>query len=185
VKILGEFVEVLVNNDIIDNDEKGIYEYGLEQGILILINIITTVIIGICFGMVIESIVFMLAYIPLRSYAGGYHAKNQLLCYFFSIGMILVALLGIKIINLFPMLSVVLIFISSVIIYIFSPVEDHNKLLSEKEKTIYRKKVRKILIIEMVILLMITGLEQYEIASSIVIAQVFVGAMIGIGKIKQ
>jgi accessory gene regulator B len=114
--MLDEFVEVLVNNDIINNDEKIIYKYGIEQGSLIVINIITTVIIGMLFGMVIESIVFMFTYIPLRTYAGGYHAKNQLLCYFISIIMITVALLGIMILNLFVMVSIVLVFISFVMV---------------------------------------------------------------------
>ena len=183
--MIDEFVENLVNNNIIDNDEKEIYKYGLEQGILMTINVITIIIVGTCFGMAIESIVFMLTYIPLRTYAGGYHAKNQMICYFFSIGMIIVALVGIKMINLFSIVGVVLIVISYIVIYIFSPVEDHNKLLSKKEKVTYKKKTRKILIIEIVILLMVIGLGEYKIVNSIVVAHVFVGVMIMLGKMKS
>jgi accessory gene regulator B len=185
MKILDEFVEILINNDIIDNEEKCIYEYGLKQGVLMLINLVTIIIVGIFFSMIIESVVFTFAYIPLRTYAGGYHAKNQLLCYFFSIGMIIVALLGIKIINLFSIVSGVIIMISFISIYIFSPVEDHNKLLSEKEKVIYRKKSIRIFIIEFAILLMLMTFRQYKIVNSIVMAQVFVAVMVVIGKIKQ
>jgi len=183
--MVGNVVDALINNDVIDRDDRELYEYGLEQGILMLINLFTTIIIGICFGMVIESIVFMLAYIPLRTYAGGYHAKNQWRCYFFSIAMMIVALLGIKGIDLFSIVSVVLIFISYVIIYTLSPVEDCNKLLNEKEKVIYKKKSRRILIIEFVVMLILMSFEQYVIASAIVIAQVSVGIMIVLGYKKE
>lgn len=55
------------------------------MGITVLINLISTIVIGVIAGNVFESIAFLVFYIPLRSYAGGYHASTPRRCYFISI----------------------------------------------------------------------------------------------------
>lgn len=85
--------DLFVKNEVIACEDKDVYIYGLEQGFLMLTNIVTTILIGLVFRMVWQSIVFMMAYIPLRIYAGGYHTKTQLRCYLFSILLIVLSLL--------------------------------------------------------------------------------------------
>lgn len=75
----------LVINDVITTDNKELYRFGLQQGILMIFNIATFMGIGIVLNMVWESIIFLLTFIPLRSNAGGYHAKTQVKCYLYSV----------------------------------------------------------------------------------------------------
>ena len=46
--------------------------------------------------MLFETIIFIITYIPIRIYAGGYHARTQTKCYIFSVFMLILALYIIK-----------------------------------------------------------------------------------------
>ncbi|MFQ7801627.1 MAG: accessory gene regulator B family protein [Coprobacillus cateniformis] len=49
-----------------------------------------TLILGYIFGNLIQTMIFLLSYIPLRSYAIGYHAKTEQVCFIFSTLLIIV-----------------------------------------------------------------------------------------------
>jgi len=95
-KIIQRVTDELVSNKIIDSEDSELYTYGLRQGALILLNILTILTVGKMFGMLWESLIFMVTYIPLRTYAGGYHARTQLKCYISSVVLIVAVLLGIR-----------------------------------------------------------------------------------------
>lgn len=65
---------------VIEKDDAELYCYGVQQGGLVLLNIITSLMIGVWNQAVLETVLFLIAYIPLRSFAGGYHAKNTKRC---------------------------------------------------------------------------------------------------------
>lgn len=71
-----KITDILVSNEIIIEENSNLYSYGLQQGLLMILNIATILGIGMVLNMVWESIVFLLTFIPLRSNAGGYHAKT-------------------------------------------------------------------------------------------------------------
>src|SRR5690606_35879503 len=152
-KFSHKIVDWLIANGTIKAEDREIYLYGLQQGLIMILNIITTIIIGFCLSMVWQSIVFMVAYIPLRSFAGGYHARTQLKCYILSIVLTLAVLMMIK---FFPATNVsimILTGIASGIIAWLSPMEDSNKPLDEIEVKVYGKKTRVILIVEICVII--------------------------------
>src|SRR6056297_1027840 len=140
--MIEKYVKNLVNQNIIESDKQEIYTYGIKQGILIIINIATVVGIGLVLGLLAESMVFLVTYILIRTYAGGYHAKTQLGCYIFSTVAVTVIPLGIKYIIFSCFIYLIAALISATIIYVFSPIENINKPLSKKEKILYGKKAR-------------------------------------------
>lgn len=142
-----------VRDGIITEEDKELYTYGMQQGALILINIISAIIIGIIFNMVWQCIIFLLAYMPLRSYAGGYHARSQFRCYVVSQFIIVIALLGIMEIQWTTITALFSVIISAGIIFVLAPVEDANKPLDASEKDLYKRKTRKILLLEILIAL--------------------------------
>ena len=181
--VSNKITDKLIENGIIDNQEKEIYIYGLQQGMTMILNIATTLLIGILFQMVWQSIVFMLAYIPLRSYAGGYHAKTQLRCHMLSVILITVALLGIKMIQWTNFSSLLATFLSGVVIFALAPVADKNKPLDQKEKVVYKKKAIIILsiLISAIVLLLLLGKSQ--ILLCITMALVILSFMLVLGRI--
>ena len=84
-KIGSKFIEFFVSNDIIKNEDKEIYKYALNIILSSLIHIATVMILGLCFNLLIESLVFYFAYIVIRKFAGGYHANTQLRCFLASV----------------------------------------------------------------------------------------------------
>lgn len=73
----------LIKSDIVKAEDAKIYIYGINQILTYVINVFSALIIGAILGVFLEITVFMAAYIPLRSFAGGYHAKTPLRCYIF------------------------------------------------------------------------------------------------------
>lgn len=76
-KIGSKIIEFFASNDLIKNEDKEIYKYAFNIILSSLIHIATVMILGLCFNLLIESLIFYCAYIVIRKFAGGYHAKCQ------------------------------------------------------------------------------------------------------------
>lgn len=141
----------LEHNGTISKSDRALYEYGLRQMFTTLLNILTTLLIGLAMKMVILAIFYILSYIPLRVYAGGYHASTPQRCWIFSAIMLFAVLWILR--NLSEegfCILIVLSLISCVMILILSPVEDLHKPLDETEHRVYRIRAIVILVIEMI-----------------------------------
>ena len=99
-KTACKITQRLCEKGIISESDFDLYEYGFNMGITVLLNLISTIVIGVIVGKVFESIAFLVFYIPLRSYAGGYHASTPWRCYFISIVIIMAMLLFIGYVDL-------------------------------------------------------------------------------------
>jgi accessory gene regulator B len=132
-------------------EDKEIYRYGIQQGLNLALNILTTIIIGYVFDMFFPSIILLTCYMPLRSFCGGYHAKTHLRCYVYSIIMISCILLVVKHFVMNIIINESIVFASLIVIFILAPVEDNNKRLDYDEKQKFRKKAYIIAIIEVTI----------------------------------
>lgn len=168
--VFEQITDSFVSNGVIPYEDKDLYTYGLEQGTLMVLNIATTIIIGIVLRMVWQSILLTLVYIPLRTYAGGYHARTQFRCYILSIGTMSVTLLEIKLIPWTSIICLMVAFCAGSTIFLLAPIEDSNKPLDQKEIVIYRKSARIILSILIEIALICWVFEQKQITICIVMA---------------
>ncbi len=142
-KLIGKIVEVQIDKNIVKSEDRDIITYGLESSLKQLINVLTTVVLGAFFNLIIESIVFLICFSLIRTYAGGYHCKKALNCYFFSSGIIIFVLLLIKFTpNEFTVIiSLILLFISIPVLLKFAPVEALEKPLDDEEKSHFREKM--------------------------------------------
>ncbi|NLP30720.1 MAG: accessory gene regulator B family protein [Clostridiales bacterium] len=177
-------VESLISLGVVPSEDKDIYVYGVGQGIVLLVNLISVIIIGLLLGMVWQSLVFILAYIPIRSYAGGYHASTQLRCYILSNAVVVAVLIAIRLVpwNGYACLSVTIFSIITIIL--LAPVEDLNKPLREIEIKVFRKLTRIILVILLVIALILWYFaKQFSIC--VIIALLVVAIMLILGVIKN
>jgi len=119
----------------------------------------------------------------IRTYAGGYHAKSQFGCYIFSTVAVTVILMGIKHITFSCFIYFIATLISATVIYVLSPIENINKPLSQKEKTLYGKKSRTLVGIFTTLSLITWFIGIKSIAKSIVMAMLLVGMLMIIEKI--
>jgi len=142
-----------VNSIIKEKEDIEVYAYGLEILISSLSSILAVLLIGIFCNQLIGSILFFLAFIPLRTYSGGYHAKTHAMCFVILIVVYIINLISISYIADSIIVNAILMsmMFSSVVIYTLAPIDDKNKRLSEMQKKKYRRIALYILIAQIVI----------------------------------
>lgn len=141
----------LVRSNVIKEEDAEIYIYGINQIFVSVLNVSSALIIGLIFDMFLESIIFIAAYIPLRSFAGGYHAKTPVRCYILSLIMITVVLAGMKYLPVAEIVCYAVLLATVSIVILLSPVEDKNKPLDKIEQKMYKRRAMLITTIELVI----------------------------------
>lgn len=141
-KFSSKLIEFFVSNDLIKNEDKEIYEYAVNIILSSLIHIATVMIIGLCFNLFIESLVFYFSFIAIRKFAGGYYAKTPVRCYAFSVISSIIVLCLIKLSNsacfIFTYVLIVLELFSVVLILLISPLDTENNPLNSREKKSYK-----------------------------------------------
>lgn len=134
-KISGFITDTLIEGKVIKSEEKNLYLYCFGTIIEMSANLLTTLIIGALLHRFIETLIFMLVFIPLRSFAGGYHCEKAESCFILSIAVYLTVMLSYKYlcgISAYWIYAICLVDLIAVII--LSPVVSPNKPLSEKVK---------------------------------------------------
>ena len=141
----------LLRSGAIVEEEQEIYEFGVAQGCIILCNLFTMIVLAMCFDALAQAVVILLAFMNLRSYAGGFHAKTAGGCYVLT-SVVMALLLWIqKVIVIDTGMFFALLGISGSVIVLLSPVESVEHVLDALEKSIYRGRAIKIWIAECMI----------------------------------
>lgn len=144
------------NKNVYKHDKLDTYKYGFELLISTIINALCLLSLSILMGMVLETIFFAVSFISLRSSAGGYHAKHHWSCIIGTSATFLMFALVLRFINPDFMLpySLLAVLASSLIIWVFSPVEAANKPLEEQKRKDQRNRSIILSSINMVIVIL-------------------------------
>lgn len=153
-KQIERLTNVLIEKGISKPEDKEIVIFGLCTGIELFLNIITTIMLGLLFGMIFESILFLISFSFIRTYAGGYHCKKAISCYFLSSGIVVLVLSIVKFtpIGYILGISLIMLLISVPIISKLAPVETETKPLNEVERNYFKKKTILYLCVECVVI---------------------------------
>lgn len=139
-----------ISYGIVAEEDRELYEYSflimLEQVSIGL----SIVLIALIFGVFFETVLYLVLFIPLRIYAGGYHAKTFSGCYIISVGMYLVYVILIKNIDISNKFMLISVLISYAIILLLAPVANPNKAMDIKEKKRFQTLVHRLLVVESV-----------------------------------
>lgn len=141
---------VLWEQGILKKDDKNICSYGLDILISSVAEVTAILIISLLVNNFRETAVFFAAFIPLRIFAGGYHAKTRMRCFFVSLAVYAVFSVVVRTIpaGKYSLLSIITAPISLAIVLAFAPVVHKNKSASENERKIYRDKSIRICLAE-------------------------------------
>lgn len=149
--------------------EYDILEYGIKVLFKYLLVIIVTSIFSFINHTIIETVVFLISFLFLRKYAGGFHFKSNLLCIIASI----------VVTTLIPYVSVLMDFnfilqffscvISLLIVSLLSPQDCENKRISTKDKKKYKQKSLVVLFVEMIFCLSISIINS-NICSAVILS---------------
>lgn len=174
----------LIIKGFANEEEKEIIEYGLYQGFLMLINIFTTFFLGFIFNVFWQSIIFLISYMLLRTYAGGYHANTKNRCYILSVVIMIICFFLIDNFELTMKFGVLLSAISGILIFTLAPVANDVKPLEEVEVKIYKNKAKKIFVIEFAIAIIAEMLGKNSIFGTIVLSISTTSILLALGYLK-
>lgn len=138
----------LLADGIILSEEEEIVNYGLENLKSNLTGFLLTLLTGVCFHCLLESVVLWILNFPLRKNAGGFHAKTKIRCILLS-AVVLLATLGGLVRIIWPKIVYIgIALVSFAFILYLAPVENPNKRLDKLERKVYGERTRMILAIE-------------------------------------
>jgi len=159
--ILNSFIE----QRIISEEDKNIYAYGAELAISYLLNLLAMVTISFFMNMLIECIVFLMIFVPLKGYTGGYHASNYKICFVISCLTVTTVLFATKYVSMQTNQFILFLTMitAGIFIYILGPIEDKNKPLTKNEYVHYRGKIKFIIVIEFILAVIMNSLGFYKI----------------------
>lgn len=140
-KLSKKIVKCFVKQSNISDDEQELYQYGFFILFSQILYFIIALIIGILCEVILESIIFYIAFQFIRRYAGGYHASTETRCEVLSTLSILACIVVIKLSKTYDFQTVLLLItiLSAVCIFVFCPLDTPEKPLSEKEYKYFRK----------------------------------------------
>lgn len=159
--MIQKIVDVLVNkqsqNSVMTSEDEKIYRYGYVLLCKVFLNLVIALIIGIVFSKTKEVIFFLGMYIPLRSFCGGWHADKIWKCTVISNAILLLQVYGLE--NLLSHLSIkvmlFIFFLNIICIFFMAPVETEMKKISQEEKQIYKRRIKLIFTLHLIIMLII------------------------------
>lgn len=168
----------MLERGIIREEERELYEFGIRNGMILLLDIATAFLIGLLTTKLAVVAIFTVSFMVLRSYTGGYHSDSRIFCY---IGSNIVLFIPVYTENIFLMASdlqvYVLLSLAMVIILWLSPMHSKNRKLDQKEQKHFGKKARLVAVMELIIFLALWYVGQtaytYAVYTSICITAVF------------
>jgi len=143
------YTELLIKDcDWLSAEEKEIILFGLKQSKSLLYSVMVTIFTGLSMGLLWESVLFVICFLPLRRYAGGFHAKTRCRCLIFSMIIVIAAFLFIKYIRCTYWAIIGACFLCLAVLWKITPVENEKRRLGEEEKMYFGKKAKIIMGIE-------------------------------------
>ena len=181
-----KFKDSLYNLMIINNVsiEKDVFDYGLSIFIDYLIFITLTILISLLLNIFNEVIIFIVFYIPIRRFIGGYHFNKHYLCTLFSILAsitipILAKNLSLQNIQLVISIIIIILFVT----YKIGTIDHPNKRLTKKEISKYTKNAIVIEIIYSIIIMILFYYQKYTLSKLLLFSLIFSILGIIVGKL--
>lgn len=140
-KVSSKIVSVLASRSVINKDDAELYDYGFFILLSQLLYFIIALVTGIILKIIPQSVIFYLAFLLIRKYAGGYHASTETRCEIFSTLSIVGSITVVKLSEIYDFKTALFVIsaVSAVCIFIFSPLDTPEKPLSQKEFNYFRK----------------------------------------------
>ncbi len=178
--IVQRIVDEQIKKGSIDELERPIYLYGYRMLIELGISVIASILIAFLFQAYAIVLCFTVAFLLIRGYVGGYHAKTSWGCFCFSVGTLIIStvvVVGISKLsygNYFFLLEVIML----PCIFRKSPIPNVNKPITENERVYFNKKVKQIYVVELLVALLLLFMEKDTFALSILAVHIVLFIMI-------
>lgn len=136
---------------IVSSSERTLFEYAAYSFLFGLLPFGIILLLGLCFRMIQEGFIFIIPFMLLRKFSGGFHLKSPGMCLAVTSGILALAMWLIKYIAYSGQTEIITFFVvlSVVTLCIFSPVDNHARPLSDRERIVFRKIARILSVISL------------------------------------
>lgn len=150
-KISNRLINYMCDKNVINKDDYEIYRYGFQSALEVFIATATNLMVSKIIGCLKELICFLIIFIPIRAYAGGFHMKKYWHCFWCSTIVVNSFLLIIKQIRFARFTNLLLVIVFGTIVVAIGPVENYNRKLDENEKKVFTQKLDFIVLVYLVL----------------------------------
>lgn len=159
-KIAKGLTDYVIRKGMVEKQDRSIYEYGFTITIELSLFVIVSLFITLYLHMCAEGILFFVIFAPLRSYAGGLHLEKYHSCFVLSCLTFSGVLIIVRYIRLPIYFSLVAVFLLEIVVYALYPVENINREVDSEENVYFRKKLKKFLFLDILILVVCSALKK-------------------------
>ncbi len=187
-KLAKLFVAWQIRQHYLSPDKEKLYQYAFELLIGQAINLMIACLLAVIFHAYVTIFIFLLTFIPLRSYAGGHHADSSNVCMIVSALILLTVCLLSRITfteKMVLLLGTASAAISGILVFLLAPVEDKNKPLDQLERRYYGKWSRVIWVLETMAWSVCYYIQKRQISVGIILAHLTVAILLCAGVIKR
>ena len=159
-------------------EDADIIAFGVKYGLITLAEILGMVVISFLMRELIPGAVILIAFISIRVYAGGYHAKTLPRCVVMSTILFTLIILGYKMLYLPIIVKGLIALFLGVLILIFSPVENDNRRLSKNEEKVFKNRALLFYSISLIIFMLIKKLSNILVWAYLMILVVLIWGIV-------
>ena len=175
-KFAKKINEILIQKGIVQKEDAELYQYGIENGIVVAGNLLASGIFGIVTGRPGLVLVFLLFYASLRSYSGGSHCKSRIGCFLISMAILFIPVYTYEpVMKNVPNAVILLIGVLAVVII--------NKPLDEEERRYYARVTHCITTLQVCVLIILFCLDLQDYFYAGYVSIVLVAVFMVMGKI--
>lgn len=137
-KTADNLARSLLKHRVIQEDSFDVYVYGFELLLSSLFSTCLIIVSGLIIHKILETIAFLVVFIVLRSYSGGYHASKYFVCTIVTLCVYASVMAASSLLAVNYLAFVILCILGIVPLSIWAPIENPNKEISQKRKRIYK-----------------------------------------------
>ena len=153
-KVIDHFERRMMAGNVISKDETAVVRYGLEVFFISFLELAAIFVLAAFVGNLASTVCFFLAFIPLRLFAGGFHASTRLRCFVLSLSVYCVFTVIMQMIptSWYTKLVYGLLLVTGYIIWRFSPSIHRNRRSNEYDRQFYHRISLKIWFFESIMI---------------------------------
>lgn len=146
-KIVQRGVDFIYKYADIAQQDREVYQYGIELVLMYLINAGTLLLISLPVGHFFDTLALLTGFALIQSFGGGYHAKTHLKCFLWMLAGWVVSMLILPFYSKLFAVEYISILVGLFFIFEFAPVQHKNFPIGKERRKLLRTKVRVISVI--------------------------------------
>ena len=147
-KLSTHIAQQLLANGVISDDDFELYEFSACCFLFNLIPLGLSIAIGTALNMFWKSILFIIPYVSIRTFSGGFHFKSAKLCFLVTNMILFFSLIITKKMICIGRSAIflALILLASLTVFLLSPIDSDARKLTSSETSAFRRVARYLVI---------------------------------------